>query len=120
MRLIATFVLAAFFIVAGVNHFWHPRFYERIVPPWIPAPALMVEISGIAEVAGGIAVTFAAWRWWAGVWLILLLVAVFPANIYMAQHPERFRGLSQAMLYARLPLQFVMIAWVWWTCLSRR
>lgn len=113
-------LLALFFIAAGANHFWHPRWYERIVPPWLPAPALLVQISGAAEIAGGIGVLFPAARLYAGIGLIALLVAVFPANVYMAQHAQLFARLASApLLWLRLPLQAVLVAWVWWTCVYR-
>lgn len=91
--------------------------YERIVPPWLPAHRLLVQLSGMAEIAGGIAVVIPSLRWYAGIWLIALLIAVFPANIQMALQPELYsRIASPALLYVRLPLQIVLIAWVWWTC----
>ena len=90
----------------------------RIMPPWLPAHRLLVQVSGVAEIAGGIGVFIPALRWYAGVWLVLLLVAVFPANVQMALQPELYsRVASPALLYARLPLQLVLIAWVWWTCI---
>lgn len=111
--------LAAFFTAAGIMHFVVPRRYEAIVPPYIPYHREVVAISGAAEVAGGLAVIppatrrpFARW------WLIALLVAVFPANVHMALHPEQVRGLDAARiprwaLWARLPLQPLMVWWVW-------
>jgi len=103
--------------LAGTNHFLHPAFYVRIVPPWLPAHARLVQISGACEVLGGIGVLVRSLRRLAGMGLIALLVAVFPANIFMAQHPERYADLAgAALLYARLPLQLVLIAWVWWAC----
>lgn len=98
----------------------HPAVYRHIVPPSFPSPALLVVISGVAEIAGGIGVLIARTRKAAGIGLILLLLAVFPANIYMAQHPELYREVASAtVLYVRLPLQAVLIAWVWWVCLGR-
>jgi uncharacterized membrane protein len=120
VRLVALLVLGFFFIVAGTNHFVHPGTYVRIVPPWLPAHALLVQISGVCEILGGVGVLIPKTRRWSGVGLIALLVAVFPANVQMAQHPELYRDIAApAALYARLPLQFALIAWVWWTCLSR-
>lgn len=112
--------LGLFFIVAGANHFWHPKWYERIVPPSFPSPALLVQISGAAEIAGGIGVLIPALRVYAAIGLIVLLIAVFPANVYMAQHAQLFsRVASPALLWIRLPLQALLIAWVWWTCVYR-
>jgi uncharacterized membrane protein len=113
-------VLGVFFIVAGGNHFVHPGFYLRIVPGWLPAPGLLVAISGVCEVLGGIGVLLPATRRFAGIGLIALLVAVFPANVQMAQHPQLYADFgSLPLFYARLPLQLVLIAWVWWACLFR-
>jgi len=118
VRLIALALLALFFIAAGINHFVHPSAYARTVPPWLPAPALLVQISGICEILGGIGVLDPNTRRFAGAGLIALLVAVFPANVQMAQHPELYADMGTAQaFYIRLPLQLVLIAWVWWICI---
>lgn len=106
-------VLAVLFVAAGVLHFVSPGFYARIVPPFVPWSLGAVYISGLAEIIGGLGLLVSRTRGLAGVWLIALLIAVFPANIYMALTPDRF-GLAAWVLYARLPLQFVLIAWAWW------
>ena len=114
-RRIALTLLAVFFIAAGLNHFLHPTFYVRIVPPWLPAHALLVQISGVCEILGGIGVLIPSLRRYAAIGLIALLIAVFPANVQMAQHPELYADIGGAPLfYIRLPLQIVIIAWVWW------
>jgi uncharacterized membrane protein len=119
-KTVATVLLGALFIAAGANHFVHPALYQHIVPPSFPSPALLVVISGVAEIAGGIGVLIARTRKAAGIGLVLLLLAVFPANVYMAQHPELYRDMASATaLYIRLPLQAVLIAWVWWACFGR-
>jgi uncharacterized membrane protein len=108
------FPLAAFFIGAGVNHFAMPRPYRQIVPPPLQGQAkLIVELSGVAELAGGVGVLVPATRRLAGVWLIAVLAAVFPANLYMASAPGRFKRLPRWALYARLPLQPLMMWWAW-------
>lgn len=108
-------VLGLFFIGAGTLHFLAPAFYERIVPPGFGPPRLMVQFSGVAEVAGGVGVLVPRLRRAAGWGLIALLVAVFPANVYMAVARERFAGVPGApwSLYARLPLQGLLIWWAW-------
>jgi uncharacterized membrane protein len=106
--------LAAFFIASGVNHFVSPRFYRAIVPPSLRDRAkLVVEVSGVAEVLGGVGVLLPRTRRASGGGLIALLVAVFPANLYMAREPERFRRIPRWALLARLPLQPLMIWWTW-------
>lgn len=121
-RRIALVLLALFFVATGSNHFAHPGFYLRIVPPWLPAPAVLVQISGIFEILGGIGVLIRQARRFAGAGLILLLIAVFPANLQMAQHPEFYADIGTPLVfYIRLPLQLLLIAWVWWSCtLSKR
>ena len=107
-------LLGALFIGAGVNHFVKPRAYRRIVPPqWQDQDARLVAISGVAEVAGGMGVLFPWTRRAAGLGLIALLVAVFPANLYMARAHERFSAIPRFALYARLPLQPLMMWWAW-------
>ena len=116
-RRIALTVLAVFFIAAGINHFLHPAFYVRIVPPWLPVHALLVQISGGCEILGGIGLLVPRLRKYAAIGLIALLIAVFPANVQMAQHPEMYADIGGAPLfYMRLPLQIVIIALVWWAC----
>jgi len=106
--------LAAFFIASGVNHFAMPKAYERIVPPSRKREAKrLVEISGVAEIAGGLGVLIPAIRRLSGLGLIALLAAVFPANLYMAREPERFPRIPRWALYARLLLQPAMMLWAW-------
>lgn len=106
--------LSAFFLAAGANHFVNPRYYERIVPPPLQGDARrVVAVSGVAEMLGGVAVLLPSTRRLGGAWLIALLAAVFPANLYMAGAPERFRRIPRWALYARLPLQPLMMAWAW-------
>jgi uncharacterized membrane protein len=100
------------FVVAGLLHFVRPRMYEAIMPEYLPAHRELVYASGVAEAAGGAGLLFAATRRLAGWWLIATLVAVFPANLWMAQHPERYKGIPEAALWARLPLQLGFIAWI--------
>jgi uncharacterized membrane protein len=107
-------LLAAFFTGAGVNHYVMRKAYEQIVPPRLqPQATRVVYVSGVAELVGGLAVLSERTRRPAGVWLIALLAAVFPANLYMARTPERFHGIPRWALYARLPLQPLMMWWAW-------
>jgi uncharacterized membrane protein len=111
-------LLAVFFVFAGVMHFLKPRAYLAIMPPYIPEPLAMVYISGACEIMGGLAVLVPALRVWAGYGLVALLIAVFPANIHMALNNVQPKGWSLPawVLWARLPLQGVLIWWVRVTC----
>ena len=113
-RRLALLALAAFFVVAGANHFVHPDFYLGIMPPYLPAHLELVYLSGFFEALGGVAVLVPGVRARAGWGLILLLMAVYPANVHMALHPELFPDISAFMLYARLPLQVLFVAWAYW------
>jgi uncharacterized membrane protein len=107
-------LLGLAFIGAGVNHFVMPNAYERIVPPSMKGQARsLVAVSGVAEVAGGLGVLLPWTRRLAGLSLIALLAAVFPANLYMARTPEEFRKIPRWALYGRLPLQPLMMWWAW-------
>ncbi len=111
--------LAAFFTFAGIMHFVIPREYEATVPDYVPiSPRDAVAWSGYAEIAGGLMVLLPATRPVARWWLLALLAAVFPANIHMAVDPRQVqglknRGIPRAALWARLPLQFACMWWVW-------
>ena len=103
------------FAVAGVLHFVAPRPYERMVPPWLPARRALVYVSGAAELVGAAALLSPTLRPAAGWGLIALLVALFPANVHMLRDATR-RGAAPwalALLWARLPLQPLLIWWVW-------
>ena len=104
-------LLGAFFLVAGSLHFLRPKPYVSIVPDALPRKREIVYGSGVAELAGGLGVL--AGRRAAGWWLIATLVAVFPANVNMAVNADRFRSVPEPLLWARLPVQGLLIAWVW-------
>lgn len=114
LRRVALFTVAAFFSFAGVGHFTNAEFFIAIVPPYLPAAAALVYISGVCEILGGLGVLYRPTRQLAGYGLLALLVAVYPANIHMALNPSAFPDVAPAALYARLPLQFVFAALVWW------
>ena len=104
--------LALFFVGAGIMHFVKPRAYEAIVPDALPAHRELVYLSGVAEIAGGLGVLSERTARPAAWWLVATLVAVFPANVNMALHAERFRAVPEALLWARLPVQAVLVAWI--------
>ena len=116
LRLILRWLLAAIFVTTGVLHFVHPESFRKIVPPSFPNPSALVAISGVFELLGGISLLIRSLRRVAGWGLILLLIAVFPANIFMATNPRQAGAehIPQWVLWARLPLQAVLIAWAWY------
>lgn len=121
VTIIARWLLAAFFILAGANHLRDPALYLPMMPSYLPWPYALVIISGIAEIAGGLGLLIPQTRRWAGWGLILLLLAVFPANLHMALNNTQLPGmhLSPLVLWLRLPVQIIFIAWVWWVSLRR-
>lgn len=117
IKLIALWTLALAMMSVGVLHFVRPRPFVRIVPNFLPAPLALVYISGFCEIAGGVGLLVPA-TWVAAAWgLIALYIAVFPANIYMVTHnislnPEK--PIPKWALWARLPFQFLFMAWAYW------
>ena len=114
------FLLSGFFVVAGAMHFVIPGTYMRIMPPWIPFPLEMVYVSGVAEIAGGLGLLVPRLRLAAGIGLIALLVAVFPANVQMLVNAIHNADsmLYIALLWMRLPLQPLLIVWIYRSVLS--
>ena len=112
LALAGRWLFAALFVAGGVGHFVKTDVYMRIMPPYLPYHRALVLVSGVFEVALGLLLLVpttsrpAAWG------LIALLAAVFPANVFMYQHPEGF-GLPPTLLLLRLPLQGVLILWAY-------
>ena len=119
LKLFSRIVLGLFFILAGINHFRRPRVYEAIMPPYLPRHRLLVALSGYAEVLLGVLVLVPRMQLLARRGLVALLLAVFPANVYMALNPQRYRPIPAWALWLRLPLQGVLIAWVRWSTVAR-
>jgi uncharacterized membrane protein len=119
-KLALKYLLGIFFIGAGVNHFVHTQFYMNIMPPYLPWPLSFVYVSGILEAGFGALVliprftTLAAWG------LILVMTGVFPANIHMALHPDQYPNIRPLVLWLRLPLQILFIAWPLWYARAAR
>ena len=112
---LARTVFGLIFVLAGTLHFAFPGYYRAVVPAYLPAPAALVALSGVAEIVGGIGLLLPRWRHSAGLGLILLLIAVLPANVEMLRQ-GRARGVGAAvetMLWLRLPFQAVLMWWVW-------
>jgi uncharacterized membrane protein len=118
---IGLLLASVFYIGAGILHFTRPEFYLRIVPPYIPWHPAMVAISGVCEIAGGVGLLIPALRRAAAWGLVALLIAVFPANLYMATDPVATgtQSISPLIAWGRLPLQLVFIWWVLWSTRRR-
>ena len=111
-------LLALLFVAAGINHFVNPGFYLKITPDSVPWPLAMIYLSGVFEFLGGIGVLVPNLRRAAGWGLIALLIAVSPVHVDMLVHADRFPEVPMWALVARLLLQPVLIAWVWWTAVK--
>ena len=116
MKPILRWVLTAVMVAAGANHFYNPAPYLGMMPDALPAHVLLVQISGIAEILGGLGLILPQTRRLAAWGLIALLVAVFPANLNMALNhlPLGTTEVPGWALWARLPLQLGLIAWAFW------
>jgi len=102
------------YILAGINHFLMPEMYLKFMPPYLPWHKELVFISGLIEIALGALLFLPQYRKWAAWGIIALLVAVFPANIYLAQTNGEPLGISAFAAWARLPIQALLILWAWW------
>ena len=113
LRKLSVLTLSVFFVSFGIDHFVNPEFYLSIMPPNLPLKLEAVYISGLFEILGGVGVLIASTRKIASLGLVALLVAVYPANIFMALNPERFPEVSIYVLYFRLILQFFFFYWAY-------
>jgi len=110
-------LMGIFYIIAGIIHFAHPEYYVLMMPGYLPWPAALIFLSGLAEVGLGVAVLIPAVRRQAAWGIILLLIAIFPANIHIALHNVPVFGATEGAgvwNWVRLPLQGVLILWAWW------
>ncbi|WP_020596522.1 DoxX family protein [Spirosoma panaciterrae] len=112
MDSIILFAQSFLYIVAGFNHFLNPRTYMAIMPPYIPAHRFMVTLSGIAEIALGLGLLFPLTQSLSAWGLIFLLIAIFPANVYMVTS-AKFNKFPAWLRWLRLPLQGVLIWWAY-------
>ena len=110
------------FVFTGVSHFIIPEKFMEMMPPFFPAPIFLIYLSGVFEILGGVGLMLSKTKFWAGAGLILLLLAVFPANVYVALNNVQLGGFMNYAIYQwlRLPMQFVLIGWIWWCCGGKR
>ena len=114
LRTISLVIMAVAYILAGLNHFRKPKFYLPMMPPFLPAPLPLIYLSGIAEIGLGAALlvprlsALAAWG------IVALLVAIFPANVYMLMTKGKGYKVPYSALVIRLPVQALLILWAYW------
>ena len=114
LKIVTRIIFAIFFVAAGINHFVGTPFYESIMPPYLPWHYELVIISGIVEIVLGIGLLIPLTSRLAAWGMIALLIAVFPANVHMAGHPELYPTIPPILLWLRLPLQGFFILWAYW------
>ena len=109
------YLLVAFFVAGGVNHFLSPEFYLSMMPPYIPAHEFMVALSGATEIVAGIMLAIPKTSKWGAWFIIAHLLIFFTVHIYMIQEAAtEFAEIPLAALWIRIPFQFLFIAWAFW------
>ena len=114
LELASIVIMSIFYVSVGIKHFTNPSWFLKIVPPILPYKLALVYISGFFEIVLGLLLLFPTLRYVAGWGLILLLIAVFPANIYLAQTNGAALNTTPLVAWGRLPFQFVFIAIAYW------
>jgi uncharacterized membrane protein len=104
-------VQSVFYVASGVNHFWHPSFYLHIMPDHYAHPLSLVRASGVAEILGGVGLLMPVTRRFSAFGIAAMLAVFFDVHIFMLRHAARFAEVPGWVLWARLPLQFLLIAW---------
>lgn len=120
MPRIPLLIITLFFLSGGIAHFIFVDFFVQAMPSYLSYHKELVLISGVFELLGAIGILVPQTRLLAAYGLIALIIAVYPANINMALHPEKYPDLSALFLYIRLPFQFLFIAFVWWAIKPER
>jgi len=114
LKTISRYVLATFYIAAGVNHFHNPDFYVAIMPEYLPMHLELVYVSGVFEILFGALLLDPKARPYAAWGIIALLLAFMTVHVDMIVHADRYPDVSLAFLWLRLPMQALFIAWAWW------
>lgn len=113
MKEIALYIMSVFYVFAGIIHFIRPKVYLKIMPGYIPFHLELVYISGVLEILSGLMLLYPPTRA-AGAWLtIVVLIAVFPANVQMLINFQKTQNPYLWLAVLRLPLQFLLIWWAW-------
>ena len=114
IKYLSLIVMGVFYISIGISHFTSPIWYVQIVPPYLPYKLELVYISGLFEILFGGMLLFKKTRFLAGWGLILLLIAVYPANIYLAQTNGAAMNTTPLIAWGRLPVQFIFVGLAYW------
>lgn len=107
------YLMAFLYILAGINHFRVPRLYVKMIPPALPAPKMINIVSGAAEIILGVLLCVPQLSSFAACGIIILLIAVFPANVYMYTNDKAALGLPKWVRLLRLPLQLLLMYWAY-------
>lgn len=107
------YVMAVLYILAGLNHFRSPKMYIKIIPPLFPSPKTLNILAGLAEIILGILLCIPKTSGYAALGIMILLVAIFPANVYMYINDNVSLGLSKNIRLIRLPLQIALLYWAY-------
>jgi uncharacterized membrane protein len=120
MPRISLLIISLFFLTGGIAHFVYVDFFLLAMPDYLCCHEELVMSSGIFEILGAIGILIPKTRSFAAYGLILLVIAVYPANINMALHPEKYPDMSALLLYLRLPFQFLFVWLIWWSIAPER
>ena len=115
LRYLGLAIVFAWFMLGGVSHFTSVGLFLAIVPPYVPFPLAAVYVSGVFEVLFALGILIPLTRQWAGNLLMLLTLAVTPANVHMWLHPDLFPDVSPTLLSVRLVIQVLLLGLIWWS-----
>lgn len=107
------YLMGLLYVFAGINHFRNPKLYLKIIPPYFSNPKLLNQLSGLAEIILGIGICISVISSWSAIGIIILLIAVFPANLFMYQNEKARLGLPKWVTLIRLPLQLFLMYWAY-------
>lgn len=108
------YLMAAMYFLAGLNHFRNPKMYIKIIPKFFSNPSILNKISGASEIILAIGLCIPMLTHYAAIGIILLLIAIFPANFYMLLNKKASFGLPKWLLMLRIPFQFILILWAYY------
>ena len=114
IKIISIYIMGLFYITVGIKHFQDPGWFVQIIPPILPYKYALVYISGLFEVLLGVLLMVPKFQSIAAKGLIILLICVYPANIYLAQTNGAALGISPLIAWGRLPFQFIFIGLAYW------